>query len=65
MIHAYAETAFDKDPFDYMITGHMHVRDEYKITRGEQSGLSINLGSWFEETLALCLEESGHRWVEL
>jgi UDP-2,3-diacylglucosamine pyrophosphatase LpxH len=48
-----------------MITGHMHVRDEYKVTHGDRSGLSINLGSWFEETLALCLDDSGHRWVTL
>jgi UDP-2,3-diacylglucosamine hydrolase len=64
-IHTYADQAFAKDPFDYMITGHMHVRDEYEIKDNGKSGLSINLGSWFEETLALCLDESGHRWVPL
>lgn len=64
-IHTYADQAFAKDPFDYMITGHMHVRDEYQVGSAEKKGLSINLGSWFEETLALRLDESGHHWVSL
>lgn len=64
-IHTYADKAFAEDPFDYMITGHMHVKDEYEVTRNGKSGLSINLGSWYEETAALVLEDKGHRWVEL
>jgi UDP-2,3-diacylglucosamine hydrolase len=64
-IHSYAEKIFTEQPFDYMITGHMHVRDEYRVDQGPQSGLSINLGSWFEEPLALLLTESGHTWHEV
>jgi len=65
LIHTYADQAFAREPYDYMITGHMHVRDEYTVGKDSKTGLSINLGSWFEETLALCLDENGHRWVEL
>lgn len=61
MIRDYAFDLSKKDDFDYLITGHMHVRDEFKI----EDKISINLGSWYEEAAALCLDEKGYSWKKL
>lgn len=61
MIRTYAEKVADNSEFDYLITGHMHIRDEYKF----KNRVSINLGSWFEEPMALCLEPQGYSWKTL
>jgi UDP-2,3-diacylglucosamine hydrolase len=61
MIQDYAEKLAKKEDFDYLITGHMHVRDEYKF--GKRT--SINLGSWYEEPKALCLTDKDYSWKDL
>ena len=61
MIHTYAQKMAQGSDFDYLITGHMHVRDEYKFG----SKISINLGSWYEEPMALCLNDKGYTWKSL
>lgn len=63
MIRDYAEVTNKAAKFDYLITGHMHIRDEYKTSLG---GMSVNLGSWFEEEpVALLLTEKGHTWEKI
>lgn len=64
MIRSYAESMARNDNFDYIITGHMHIVDEYIF---EKSGkrISINLGSWFTPPQALKLDDKGHQWVSL
>lgn len=63
MIRDYAESCATQAKFDYLMTGHMHIRDEYKTSKG---GISVNLGSWFEpEPMALLLTEQGHEWVKV
>ena len=32
-------------PYDFLITGHFHVRDEYSV----ESSKAINLGTWLEK----------------
>lgn len=64
LIRAYAEKSSKHSEFDYIITGHMHVRDEYRLESNRQK-ISINLGSWYEEPMALCLENTGHYWKSL
>lgn len=46
----------DRDPFDVMITGHMHVKDTYEFQKNNETKISINLGSWFEEPSILKFE---------
>ena len=65
LIHAYAEKVSKDSDFDYIITGHMHVRDEYKFSVKSQPKISINLGSWYEEPMALCLTDKGYSWKTL
>lgn len=62
MIRDYAKEKCTDAPFDYIITGHMHVKDEFKFTCGAKEATSINLGSWLDEPKALCLDDKGYSW---
>ena len=65
LIRRHAEKAYKTKPFDFIITGHMHVRDEYVFELQSQKITSINLGSWFEEPAALRLDDNGAEFVDL
>jgi UDP-2,3-diacylglucosamine hydrolase len=65
MIRDYAQEKIKETDFDYIITGHMHVRDEFEFAVAGKKKISINLGSWFETPKALCLTEKGTSWVDL
>ena len=52
-------------PFDFIITGHMHVRDEYYFESKKNKPGSFNLGSWFEDVKVLKLTESGPQWITI
>lgn len=62
MIHQHAERAYREKPFDLLVTGHMHVRDEYEIREvagsGAGSGLAASSGSGANSGMRL--NESGH-----
>ncbi len=45
MIRNFASTAFKEKPFDVIITGHVHLKDDFK----SEQFRSVNLGSWFNE----------------
>ncbi|MGZ5279743.1 MAG: UDP-2,3-diacylglucosamine diphosphatase [Pseudobdellovibrionaceae bacterium] len=64
-IRRFAASKAQETAFDYIITGHMHVRDEYEFEVKGEKRISINLGSWFEKPRALCLTERGYEWKEL
>ncbi len=49
MIRNHVGRAYLERSFDYIISGHMHVFDDYCLTIHEQNIRSINLGSWFED----------------
>lgn len=65
MIRRYAQDTFQKTPFDAIVTGHMHVRDDFKFSVGGRTARSLNLGSWFEEPTALHLFGREFKWVTL
>lgn len=65
LIRKYAQEKAKESTFDYIITGHMHVRDEFEFQADNKKKISINLGSWYEEPQALCLSEKGHSWKPL
>jgi UDP-2,3-diacylglucosamine hydrolase len=58
VIRAHAETNYAEKRFDYIISGHLHSRLDFKGP-GYQV---INLGSWFEPPQVFALEKGGHRW---
>lgn len=65
MIRTYAEARAEDMSFDLIVTGHMHIRDDYTFENQGKRVRSINLGSWFEEPAALCLNEKGPQFVAL
>lgn len=66
MIRAHAEREYAKKPFEFIITGHVHVRDDHVLELGAGRPRSINLGSWLERPYrALVLDERGAEFVEI
>ncbi len=61
-IHLHAEKAFAEKAFDLIISGHVHVRDHYKLTSGAESW---NLGTWLDEPGYLELKNGAATWKEL
>ncbi len=66
-IRKYAESEIQRlnGDFQFLITGHMHVRDEYHFVFNNKSVSSINLGSWFEKPMTYWIDESQSGWKEL
>jgi UDP-2,3-diacylglucosamine hydrolase len=67
IIHRYAERVYQDKKFDFIITGHIHLRDQYNL-KANANAVSINLGSWFEEPHALLNDSSSKetlQWVSV
>lgn len=65
MIRDHAQREWELEPFDLIVSGHMHVRDDWSFERGGRRVRSINLGSWFDEAQVLVLTEAGASWRSL
>ena len=52
-------------PFDLIITGHVHVRDDCEIDAASGRFRAVNLGSWFDRPCYFKLDAGGARFVEL
>jgi UDP-2,3-diacylglucosamine hydrolase len=69
-IRAHALKVYGKTPYDFLIAGHVHVKDDYavevsQVVNGGQLPVAINLGSWLTEPIAYCLTEKGGEFVSL
>lgn len=64
-IRTHAEKAYRQAPFNLIISGHVHVRDQYLVQDGQQSFKSVNLGSWLEAPCYYQIDEAGGRIVDL
>lgn len=64
-MHGYAESEVLKRSFDYMISGHTHVRDTHPFNNQGEEVYLVNLGSWFDDQQVMLLDESGHQFIEL
>lgn len=65
IMHGYALKVIAERHFDYLITGHTHVRDVYKFRNEGREIVSINLGSWFEDQKALLINSSGYQFIDI
>jgi UDP-2,3-diacylglucosamine hydrolase len=62
----YAKAESENHDFDFLISGHIHVRDDYVFTKPTGRKVrGINLGSWFNDIKAFYIDELGGSWVEL
>jgi len=66
MIRHHAHRVFDEMPYDLIVSGHMHVYDDYQFQVGIRNVRSINLGSWYgEEVKVLKLTGTQAEWVSI
>lgn len=65
LVRDHAARVWEDDPFDLIVTGHVHVRDDWTFEKGGRRVRSINLGSWFEERKVLCLSKDRLEWRDL
>jgi UDP-2,3-diacylglucosamine hydrolase len=64
-IRAHAARAYSDRPFDLILSGHVHVRDDYRIDVAEQTFRSVNLGSWMDAPCYFKLDDNEERFYEL
>lgn len=66
MIRTHAHRAYKENRFDAIISGHMHVFDEYNFNEDGLPVRSFNLGSWYGETIkVLKLSDRTFEWVAI
>lgn len=65
LIRSYAEVTYKEKPFDLIVTGHMHIFDDYEFSVGEKKIRSVNLGTWLEKPRALKIENGEIEIVDL
>lgn len=64
-IRAHAELVHEQKPFDVIVSGHVHVRDDFESSTANGRFRSINLGSWLDAPCYLHVEGDRVRLVEL
>lgn len=65
MIRAHAVRAFAEKPFDLIVSGHVHVTDDFRFEVAGRSVRSINLGWWADGPIALQLDDQDTRFIKL
>lgn len=64
-IRQHAYRVVPKDPFDLMVTGHLHIRDDYTFRHGDREVRSVNLGTWLAEPCAFTVSEKKQEFIKL
>lgn len=64
-IRAHARRAYEEKPFDIIVTGHTHIRDDNRTETDKRSFRSVNLGSWIEAPCYFRLDDNGQHLHEL
>lgn len=64
-IRTHAETVYEEHPFDLIISGHVHVRDQYLVQDGQIAFKSVNLGTWLDTPCYYQIDDMGGRLIEL
>jgi UDP-2,3-diacylglucosamine hydrolase len=64
-IRAHARKVHGEKPFDLIISGHVHIRDDSQLESGNGGFRSVNLGSWLDAPCYFRIDASGERFHEL
>ena len=64
-IRTHAEKVYGETPFNLIISGHVHVRDQYLVQDGQVAFKSVNLGTWLDAPCYYRLDETGGKLVDL
>ncbi len=65
MIRQHAARAYRESPFDFIITGHMHVDDDFTFSAQGKTPRSINLGSWLNHPHVTIFEDGQFTRLEI
>ncbi len=65
LIRQHAQLMCENQKFDYLISGHMHVFDDWTFEKEGRIIRSVNLGSWFDQARVFYLNENGAEWRTL
>ena len=65
LIRNYAIAKASQEPFDILVTGHMHVFDHYEFNIEGRPLRSVNLGTWLEKPRVLKIENKQIEVLEL
>lgn len=61
-IRQHARRVHERDPFDLLIAGHVHFRDDYSDEAGFRA---VNLGTWLDRPCYFLLEDGAGGFVEI
>ena len=64
-IRKHAEMVYKEGPFDLIISGHVHMRDQYLFQDDQIAFKSVNLGTWLNVPCYYQIDEAGDRLVDL
>lgn len=64
-IRHHAEKLVLREPLDFVISGHLHTRDDIVLTSGKRKIRSVNLGSWFDEQKVFVFAPTEQKFCEL
>ena len=64
-IRTHAEKVYGEMPFNLILSGHVHVRDEYLVQDGQIAFKSVNLGTWLDAPCYYQITETGGKLVDL
>ena len=64
-IRIHAQRAFEQRPFDILVSGHVHIRDDHTVETPTGTFRSVNLGTWLDAPCYLLLDESDAQIREL
>lgn len=65
LIRSHAVRSYAEKKFDLIVTGHMHIFDDFLFNDGDKVIRTINLGTWLDRPRALLLEKNEIEIVEL
>lgn len=58
MIRDYAKKTHRTDDFDVLVTGHMHIEDDYTFKTNTGTARSVNLGTWLDKPKVLRIDQT-------
>lgn len=61
----YAQEVYKNEPFDFIITGHTHVEDDFSFKAGNKTVRSINLGTWLDRPRAFEITKTEQKFIDL
>jgi UDP-2,3-diacylglucosamine hydrolase len=62
---AHARRAYSEKPFDLIISGHIHVRDDESFLVDDKSVRAVNLGTWLKQPCAFILTDTSSEFQTL